>query len=318
MNGKTEKLITVVIPVYNVQNYLRDCLDSVETQTYRQMEVILVDDGSTDQSGAICDEYAGRDSRIRVFHTENRGVSAARNLGIENAAGAYVVFVDADDGIHRQLLELYMKMEDSRAVLLCEASSCVKDLQVEISKLPETKDYAIQQFGDFFADDQVNVPWNKLYRMDLLRKYKIRFPENKNIGEDLLFNLDYLRHAPTWYRIIQTPLYYYREEREGSLSNRYRKNMFQIQQELFGSLKLFLKDMHAWNEENAKIYYSLYWDRLYMTARDSKNCQDEEFITIRKSGIWSQVWNGCRKYGCCSWKRRLKKAMVNLWKWKMV
>lgn len=86
------------------------------------------------------------------------------------------------------------------------------------------------------------------------------------------------------YRRIRIPMYYYREEREGSLSNRYRKNMFQIQQQLFEALKLFLEDMHVWNEENAGIYYSLYWDRLYMTARDSKKCHDKEFSAIRKSG----------------------------------
>lgn len=170
MNGKAEKLVTVVVPVYNVQKYLRNCLDSVVTQTYEPIEVILVDDGSTDQSGKICDEYADRDSRIRVFHTENKGVSAARNLGIEKAGGDYVVFVDADDGIHRQLLEIYMKMEDSQSVLLCEASSCMEDLQTEITNLPETKDYAIQQFGIFFADDQVNVPWNKLYQTEIFAK----------------------------------------------------------------------------------------------------------------------------------------------------
>lgn len=316
LNGKAEKLVTVVVPVYNVQKYLRNCLDSVVTQTYEPIEVILVDDGSTDQSGKICDEYADRDSRIRVFHTENKGVSAARNLGIEKAGGDYVVFVDADDGIHRQLLEIYTKMDDAQSVLLCEASSCMEDLQTEITNLPETKDYVIQQFGIFFADDQVNVPWNKLYQTEFLQKYAIRFPEDQNIGEDLLFNLDYLRHAPTWYRRIRIPMYYYREEREGSLSNRYRKNMFQIQQQLFEALKLFLEDMHVWNEENAGIYYSLYWDRLYMTARDSKKCHDKEFSAIRKSGIWNQVWNGCRQYQCCSWKRKIKKVMVDLWKWK--
>jgi glycosyltransferase involved in cell wall biosynthesis len=89
--------ISVIIPVYNTESYLRKCLDSIVNQTYRELEIIIIDDGSTDGSGEICDEYKMSDSRIRVFHTENRGLSCARNLGLDEAKGEWIGFVDSDD-----------------------------------------------------------------------------------------------------------------------------------------------------------------------------------------------------------------------------
>lgn len=95
-------MVSIIVPVYNVEEYLRECVDSVLNQTYSDVEVILVDDGSTDQSGNICDEYAKMDSRIKVIHKKNRGVSSARNTGIETASGERIIFVDSDDCIHPQ------------------------------------------------------------------------------------------------------------------------------------------------------------------------------------------------------------------------
>lgn len=98
-------LISVIVPVYNVENYLRECLDSIINQTYQHLEIILIDDGSTDSSGNICDEYAKKDSRIVVAHRDNKGVSGARNVGIELSKGEYITFVDSDDAIHEKFLE---------------------------------------------------------------------------------------------------------------------------------------------------------------------------------------------------------------------
>ena len=101
-------MVSIIVPVYNVEEYLRECVDSILNQTYSDVEVILVDDGSTDQSGNICDEYAKMDSRIKVIHKKNGGVSAARNTGIGEASGEYLMFVDSDDAIHPELVEAYM------------------------------------------------------------------------------------------------------------------------------------------------------------------------------------------------------------------
>ena len=102
-------MISIIVPVYNVESYLRKCLDSILAQTYRDLEILVVDDGSTDGSGAICDEYAGKDDRIKVFHTENKGLSCARNLGLDSANGDWIGFVDSDDWIELDMYEVLLR-----------------------------------------------------------------------------------------------------------------------------------------------------------------------------------------------------------------
>lgn len=118
-------MVSIIVPVYNVENVLHYCIDSILEQTYTDFELILVDDGSTDKSGIVCDEYAKTDSRIRVFHNSNEGVSVARNCGIDNAKGEYICFVDSDDRLHAAFLE---KMQ--KAMLLYSADIMVCGYQV--------------------------------------------------------------------------------------------------------------------------------------------------------------------------------------------
>ena len=118
MNGNTVKplegfitnelLVSVIIPVYNVSRYLPQCFESVISQTYRNLEIIVIDDGSTDDSGSICDQYAEKDDRIHVIHTDNRGLASARNLGLENVSGKYILFIDSDDWIEPQTIETFI------------------------------------------------------------------------------------------------------------------------------------------------------------------------------------------------------------------
>ena len=325
LNGSKEKAqISIVVPVYNVEAYLPDCIDSLRAQTYQNIEILLIDDGSLDQSGNICDSYAQKDDRIRVFHTINQGVSAARNRGIEEATGEYLVFVDSDDKIHPQLLECYRKYEDPDSVLLCgmaESDDELKSLKVE-NLDQKICSYDLGHFANFYAKNLANPPWNKWYRTDLLKKYQIRFPLDKNIGEDLLFNLDYLRHAPAQYKMMDLPFYYYRQDRDGSLTAVYRKDLFQIQQELADAVERFMKEMQVWNLDNQRIHYGLYWDRLYMTvamcrAYEKAHGICEEQGRILNDPIWKKLWIKCKTTGACSWKRYLKKAKVTLWRRKV-
>ena len=322
LNGSKEKvLISIAVPVYNVESYLKSCIDSLLAQTYRNIEILLIDDGSTDQSGNICDSYAQKDGRIRVFHTENQGVSSARNRGIEEAAGRYLIFVDSDDAIHSQLLECYMQYADSDSVLLCGMTESEEELcQMKPDNLnQQIRKYDREHFSMIYAENLINSPVNKLYQLDILKKYQIHFPADKNMGEDLLFNLDYLRHAPEQYRLMDVPFYYYRQEREGSLTTGYRADLFQIQQELAAAVEQFMKDMKVWNPENQRIHYGLYWDRLYMTAAMCRAYEKahgicEEQKRILNDPIWKKLWTECRNAGACSWKRYLKKAKVALWR----
>lgn len=318
---ENKKLVSIVVPVYNVEMYLPACLDSLIGQTYRTIEILLVDDGSTDESGKICDAYAAKDSRIRVCHKKNQGVSAARNTGIEMAEGEYLIFVDSDDCVHRQMVELYVNCMRKTGTLLCDITINKDELSSNHNREDECKQEEVlyEDFMQLFYRDYINSPVNKFYKSEIIKKNHIRFPENMSLGEDLLFNLDYFRHADRVCRIIHIPLYYYRNDRIGSLSNSYRKDLFELQLNMFGSLRAFLLEMNIWNEKNAEIYYRMYWDRLYLTTRmcrayEKEHSEERRLPELLKDPVWKEVWEECKKRGQITWKRRIKAVSLNLWK----
>lgn len=318
---ENKKLVSIVVPVYNVEMYLPACLDSLIGQTYGTIEILLVDDGSTDESGKICDAYAAKDSRIRVCHKKNQGVSSARNTGIEMTGGEYLIFVDPDDCVHRQMVELYVNCMRKTGTLLCDITINKDELNSNHNREDECKQEEVlyEDFMQLFYRDYINSPVNKFYKSEIIKKNHIRFPENMSLGEDLLFNLAYLRCADRVCRIIHVPLYYYRNDRIGSLSNSYRKDLFELQLNMFGSLKEFLEETNVWNEKNAEIYYRMYWDRLYLTAGmcrayEKEHPEERHLPELLKDPVWKEVWEECRKRGQITWKRRIKAASLNLWK----
>lgn len=311
------KQVSIVVPVYNVELYLRQCLDSLIGQTYKNIEILLIDDGSTDMSGAICDMYGEQDIRIKVFHKENGGVSSARNMGINMASSEYLLFVDADDMVHREWVELYMRKFREDRILVCD---CIRDMNLKEKTYynecgMETEEVRYESFMQMFYRDYINPPFNKLYMAAIIKGKKIYFPEEKSLGEDLVFNLEYLKHVKKNYCIIHYPLYYYRENRRGSLSNSYKADLFELQQESFAIIKNFLQNAKIWNEENQKIYFGMFWERLYMTAKIyqayEKTHPDEKSLSkIIDSPIWQKVWRECKKMKILTWKRRVKRLYL--------
>lgn len=177
--------ITVIVPVYNTEKYLRRCVDSILAQTFTDFELLLIDDGSTDGSSAICDEYAKKDSRVRVFHKENGGVSSARNLGLDKAYGEWISFVDSDDWIDVLFLSsLIQRANNSELVLELTNTKVIKNIYQnrDIGVLMESVEVLLRW----------TTPWGKLFNGDLLRKCKIRFDLNVHSGEDTMFVLEYL------------------------------------------------------------------------------------------------------------------------------
>lgn len=205
-----QPLISVIVPVYNVEGYLEGCLSSLLAQTWPSMEIILVDDASTDGSGLLCDAYAARDARVRAAHfQENRGPSAARNRGIRWARGAFLSFVDADDRVEPDLLErLYRCLEETGA----EVSACAAD-GITLRRGPAavySRPEAVRCLAQGFPFN--HVPWGKLYRGELVRQCP--FDESVFYSEDLLFLYSVLKRAR---RVSYLPdvLYHY-THREGS------------------------------------------------------------------------------------------------------
>lgn len=186
--------VSVIVPVYKAENYLHRCIDSLLAQTFTDFELLLVDDGSPDRSGEISDEYAKKDSRIRVFHKENGGVSSARNLGLDNAGGMWVVFVDSDDKLKPDyLLNLYINSKNVDCVICGHelrnfSDEILKIYNYDISLCEEDKTRIWSYLGKLDVEHYI---WNRIYRLSIIRKNNIAF-RKLNMGEDTLFNLDYI------------------------------------------------------------------------------------------------------------------------------
>ena len=175
-------LVSVIIPVYNVSRYLPQCFDSVTSQTYRNLEIIVIDDGSTDDSGSICDQYAEKDNRIHVIHTDNRGLASARNLGLENVSGEYISFIDSDDWIEPQTIETFIGAALATEADIVNARYYTEYVGRTVHRPTRKEDshiYLGQDILSAYAEGKFgNVVWNKFYRAECFRD--IRFPDGHN------------------------------------------------------------------------------------------------------------------------------------------
>lgn len=243
--------VTVIIPVYRVENLLSQCLDSIIAQTVKDWECLLIDDGSPDLSGKICDEYASKDSRFRVFHTANRGASAARNYGIDKARGEWIVFVDSDDIVTSTYVENLLNSAKTNDLL-------VMSNYIEDRSLGNDIYLSGAQISTYFINNQLfalSGPVAKLYCKDIIRRNKICFPENINMGEDAIFILKYLNEITNV--AIVNKIDYIVRPTEGSLSSRYYS--FESEYECYKEWKrLLVRFFSKW--EGRERSTSLAWE----------------------------------------------------------
>lgn len=192
--------ISIIVPVYNTEKYLDRCIQSVLAQTYTNWELLLIDDGSTDSSGAICDKYAAQDSRIKVFHKANGGVSSARNLGLDNAKGEWITFVDADDWIKPNFLSNLASLIGTEIDLVISyAERHYIDGAIQIESYP-AQHITQENFHSAFTDYDLHwhtSPWGKLYKSAICKS--LRFIYGMPIGEDLVFLYSYLSDCKSLY-----------------------------------------------------------------------------------------------------------------------
>lgn len=242
------KLVTIIVPVYNVEKYLNECIQSLRMQTYKNIEIILIDDGSKDSSGEICEALADEDSRIKVIHKENAGLGYARNSGLEIARGEYVTFIDSDDVADADLISRLMKAVQDDGVDTCIGGfkRISENGNIEFSEKYEKKIYQGKDVYDkLFArmlgsavdkHDAIRMSvWNVLYSMKIIKEHNLRFPsEREFISEDIIWDSEYYRFASK-VEIIDSIAYNYRIT-PGSLTQKFKPNRFELSCKLYEEL----------------------------------------------------------------------------------
>lgn len=261
-----ESKVTIVVPVYNTKAYLKDCVDSLTAQTFRNLEILLIDDGSTDGSGILCDELSEKDSRIRVIHKVNGGAASVRNLGIDEAAGEYIMFIDSDDWLDIDAIENLIKYADEHKtdvvrfnyVREFSEKHLIKKntfLEERLYTNEECLSVCRQTLG--LTGKELTHPENmnflascgfNLYRKKLLLDVGERFVSIQEIGAfvDGLFNFSVFMHVKRFV-FIDKPYYHYRKTNENAATARYRTNYLNRQLVLFEKIKDKINSKNMWD-----------------------------------------------------------------------
>lgn len=299
-NNENNALISVIIPLYNAEDYLERCVDSVLEQTYNNIEVILVDDGSTDGSGEICDSYAAEDDRVRVLHQENGKQAAARNAGIREAKGDYITFSDSDDEMHPEKLEKMYNMltETDADVVVC--SFTYKDEQGRVlpwevphytGDSPLSSRDALVQF--LTTKNIEGFFWNKLIRADLLKANEHTFDTQKEAYEDVVPAFRVLEQAELVSFVPDALQSYY--QHDDSNTNAPDSGRLAIYVDTISEIRDLAKEMGL---EQEGIYY--YTSRVIQAAYQAHRRRDlyttEDYADLEKLFTWERLF-GNRSVG---------------------
>ncbi|MCH5166331.1 MAG: glycosyltransferase [Erysipelotrichales bacterium] len=326
-------MITVIIPVYNVEKYLEKCVNSVLVQTYKDLEIILVDDGSTDSSSLLCDKLKSKDNRIKVIHKKNQGLGLARNSGLKVASGQYVTFVDSDDFIDQDLvLNLlsainkngidtaiggFKRIEENDKIVREEhyVAELYTGENVLKSLLPRLLGSAPEK-----SDSLRPSVWNCLYSMDIIKKHKILFPSERDyISEDIIFDLHYYQYAKG-VQVLDNISYNYRIN-DNSLTRKYKKDGYYLFKKLYKkeleivekynileytknriTRQFFVNTLECIRQEKVRIAKKSFKDCLECLKNicaDNTLLNAIEEYPVRKLGIRQQLFLFMVKNKCC-------------------
>lgn len=276
------KYLSIIVPVYNVEDYLPKCIDSIINQTFHQLEIILVNDGSTDTSPQICDAYAKKDARVKVIHQLNAGVSVARNKGIEFATGDYITFVDSDDWLEPIMYEnMYAitQLEQPSDVIMCDFNAVKKSSKEEISATIRKGFYSKQHIIDelyptlLVKEDFGRVPivsvWSCLFKRSLLIGYNIKFDADLLYSEDYLFMAEVIIRANSFYYLKENYFYNYLQYEE-SRSKKYQSVWWENLLYLNRELEKLLKNNNEY-DFNRQIRLQLIHSALFILNSICKN-----------------------------------------------
>ena len=284
-----QDLISIIVPIYNVEHYLKECLDSIIYQSHKNLEIILVDDGSTDNSGEICDCYKENDSRIKVFHTSNKGLSAARNLGMLHATGSYIGFVDSDDVISGDMYQILYGVTQDYNAQIAECR-CIRGYRIEEKSFSNRNEKVYCYTGKEAAERNLRPDlrsrrpgegvYTKLYKREIISD--LWFPEGR-IHEDYLFICRALMRCAN-YCLFDGTLYLYRI-REGSITQASFNMKDMDRLTTVKERTNFLQKSGEWKlAKLSKAYeYSLYFIYYYQAKKSGMKAADYFADKIRKN-----------------------------------
>ena len=276
-------LISVIVPVYNTEKYLDKCIQSILGQTYSNIELLLIDDGSTDSSGEICDKYAQLDHRVRVFHKENGGASTARNMGLDNAKGSWIAFVDSDDWIDS---EMYSEMHSLAVTESVDAVYCdimFEDLGVQsvCSYNNKFEDHQLMQKCLVPISVQYFSMCNKLIAKNVFESNNIRATEGANMWEDVELAVK-VRYFVNSSKVINTPYYHYNRNNITSTTHSKRQLLMDGQIERVKQIELFFV------KQGAKSEYKHFISLLKLHVKQGYFVLDiEKWVNTFKEARWS-------------------------------
>lgn len=257
MKDNQAPLVSIIVPVYNAEKYLHRCVDSILSQTMTDFELLLIDDGSKDGSGRICDEYAAKDARVRAFHKPNGGVSSARNLGLDNASGRWITFCDADDIVLPSWLSIFIDNA-------CDSVDYVIQGFITDKAIFESEDVEFtnrRKFSFSFEgpvedglllmndNSMLGYVWCKLYKRSIIEKCNVSFNESYNYQEDLVFNLSYLQHCKIIKSCEDIGYSYYVPNWERKYEN--KTNMFELNRDKY----LLVQNIYGKKNNSLSLHY---------------------------------------------------------------
>lgn len=253
--------ISILMPVFNAEKYVKLAIESIQAQTFKNWELIIVNDGSNDSSGQVCDDVAKDDRRIKVIHKKNTGISDTRNILINNSKGEYINFIDSDDYIEENMLEILINkikaynadisvcgiIEDKIVNNSLVSSKVNKYYPKDFFKIEEMKEN-IMEYGN---TNLLNSLCNKLYKKEIIDNEDIRFDTNLENGEDLIFNLKYMKHINSLV-FCEEQLYHYSRRQNDSITHKYVDDMYFKGLKIHDALESFFIEMNFYTEENKK------------------------------------------------------------------
>lgn len=255
-----QPLVSIIIPIYNLADYLPKCLDSVHGQSYENIQVLLVNDGSTDASLAVCQEYVRLDSRFQLIDKPNSGVSDSRNQALDRAEGKYIQFLDGDDWLAPDATETLVHTAESTGadLVLAHFYRVADERMAPRGHIKKEQVFTRQEFAEEMMKAPANyyygVLWNKLYRRSIIEANRLRFDSQVNWCEDFLFNLEYIERVRL-VAAVPRPIYYYRK-RENSLvtSQASLRRTIAMKIQTFDSYKELYQKLDLYEEQKAKVY----------------------------------------------------------------